>query len=83
MINKVSSLGRHGRSVIDCRQSAKPTGFRLSFQRFQNDESGAVTVDYTVLSSIIVVLGLSVSQPLLGAATDFVEDFVSFIETPY
>ena len=48
------------------------------FKKFHNDESGAVTVDWVVLTAAIVGLGLvvvmTVSNGLDGAATTLVND---------
>lgn len=39
------------------------------FKNFKNDESGAVTVDWVVLTGAIVGLGLLVTAPIGGAIT--------------
>ena len=46
-------------------------GLLKSFDRFQSDEAGAVTVDWVVLTAAIVGLGLVVVSPLGGSAYSF------------
>jgi Flp pilus assembly pilin Flp len=47
------------------------------FKNFRNDESGAVTVDWVVLTAAIVGLGIAV----LAAVSDGVENLSSDIDT--
>ena len=46
-------------------------------KNFRNDEDGAVTVDFVVLTAAIVVLGLAVG----GAISSGAEDLANDIET--
>ena len=46
-------------------------------KNFRNDEDGAVTVDFVVLTAAIVVLGLAVG----GAISSGAEDLANEIET--
>lgn len=39
------------------------------FKNFKNDESGAVTVDWVVLTGAVVALGIIISQTMGGAIT--------------
>ena len=39
------------------------------FKRFKNDESGAVTVDWVVLTGAVVGLGIIISQTMGGSIT--------------
>lgn len=39
---------------------------RLNFGRFRNDESGAVTVDWVVLTAALAVLAFAVVTTILG-----------------
>ena len=48
-----------------------------TFKAFANDESGAVTVDWVVLTAAIVGLGLIVMQTVGGG----IEDLAGKIET--
>ncbi|PUB16313.1 Flp family type IVb pilin [Yoonia sediminilitoris] len=41
---------------------------------FRNDEDGAVTVDFVVLTAAIVVLGLAIGAALTRGATDLAGD---------
>ncbi|WP_434613220.1 Flp family type IVb pilin [Tabrizicola sp. M-4] len=40
------------------------------FKRFKNDESGAVTVDWVVLTGAIVGLGIIIAQTMTPAITE-------------
>ena len=52
-------------------------------KKFKNDESGAITVDWVVLTAAIVLLGAavggSVSDGATGLATDFGADMTALI----
>ena len=43
-------------------------------KNFRNDEDGAVTVDWVVLTAAIVALGLVVGSAVSDGATDLAED---------
>ena len=43
-------------------------------QKFRNDEDGAVTVDFVVLTAAIVVLGLAVGGAVSRGATGLAND---------
>ena len=43
-------------------------------KNFRNDEDGAVTVDFVVLTAAIVVLGLAVGSAVSQGATDLAND---------
>ena len=43
-------------------------------KNFRNDEDGAVTVDFVVLTAAIVVLGLAVGTAISRGATDLAND---------
>ncbi|WP_444668238.1 Flp family type IVb pilin [Cereibacter changlensis] len=54
------------------------------FKKFHNDESGAVTVDWVVLTAAIVGLGLVVMSTVsdgLGTAADTISEDLADIET--
>ena len=48
---------------------------------FRNDEDGAVTVDFVVLTAAIVVLGLAVGNALYTGATDLAGDIQNNLQT--
>ncbi len=43
-------------------------------KNFRNDEDGAVTVDFVVLTAAIVLLGLAVGAAISQGATDLAND---------
>ena len=43
-------------------------------KNFHNDEDGAVTVDFVVLTAAIVVLGLAVGTAVSNGATELAND---------
>ncbi|SMH53056.1 Flp family type IVb pilin [Maritimibacter sp. HL-12] len=43
------------------------------FKTFKNDESGAVTVDWVVLTAAIVGLGIAVLMSVSGSTTDLAD----------
>ncbi|MEL6640636.1 MAG: hypothetical protein AAFN63_08085 [Pseudomonadota bacterium] len=43
-------------------------------KNFRNDEDGAVTVDFVVLTAAIVVLGLAVGSAISTGATNLAND---------
>ena len=43
-------------------------------KNFRNDEDGAVTVDWVVLTAAIVALGLAVGMAVSDGATDLAND---------
>lgn len=47
------------------------------FKNFANDESGAVTVDWVVLTAGIVVLGVIVMQTISTSVTDLAGEIAS------
>jgi Flp pilus assembly pilin Flp len=58
-------------------EPAKPLGGdeMLKFiENFRNDEEGAVTVDFVVLTAAIVVLGLAVGGAISSGATGLAND---------
>ena len=50
------------------------------FKSFQNDESGAVTVDWVVLTAAIVGLGMVVMQTVGGGITGLSEEIVGELD---
>ena len=50
---------------------------RKLFKSFKSDESGAVTVDWVVLTAAIVGLGMVVMQTVGGGITALGDDIVS------
>lgn len=46
---------------------------------FRKDESGAVTVDFVVLTAAICTLGLVVVVAISGGATDLANDIENFL----
>ena len=50
--------------------------FKLA-KNFKNDESGAVTVDWVVLTAAIVGLGIAVLTTVSGGTTDLAGDIAS------
>ena len=50
---------------------------RNLFKNFKNDESGAVTVDWVVLTAAIVGLGMVVMKIVGGGITDLSNDVVA------
>jgi Flp pilus assembly pilin Flp len=49
-------------------------------KNFRNDEDGAVTVDFVVLTAAIVILGIIVGQALTRGASDLAGDIESTME---
>ena len=49
-------------------------------KNFRNDEDGAVTVDFVVLTAAIVVLGLAVGGAISAGARDLANDIQSELE---
>lgn len=47
--------------------------------KFRKDESGAVTVDFVVLTAAICTLGLLVVVAISGGATDLANDIENFM----
>lgn len=47
--------------------------------KFRKDESGAVTVDFVVLTAAICTLGLLVVVAISGGATDLANDIENFL----
>lgn len=45
-------------------------GFLKRFQRFRNDEGGAVTVDWVVLTAAMTGIGIAVTSVIIDSATD-------------
>ena len=43
------------------------------FKRFAQDESGAVTVDWVVLTAAIVGLGIAISTTIFGGVKDLAD----------
>lgn len=50
------------------------------FKKFKNDESGAVTVDWVVLTAAVVVLGGVVGDTVMDGVTSAGENIVSSID---
>jgi Flp pilus assembly pilin Flp len=50
-------------------------------KNFRNDEDGAVTVDWVVLTAAIVALGLLVGNQIMIAANNEVADIASDMST--
>lgn len=46
-------------------------------KNFRNDEDGAVTVDFVVLTAAIVLLGLLVGASIRGGATDLADNIAN------
>lgn len=53
--------------------------FAALLNNFRNDESGAVTVDWVVLTAAIVGLGLIVMNTVSGAITEVADEMASEI----
>jgi Flp pilus assembly pilin Flp len=51
------------------------------FKKFFNDESGAVTVDWVVLTAAIVGLGMVVMTTVGGGVADLGDDIAADIST--
>ena len=49
-------------------------------ENFRNDEDGAVTVDFVVLTAAIVVLGLAVGGAISAGARDLANDIQEELE---
>lgn len=49
-------------------------------KNFRNDEDGAVTVDFVVLTAAIVVLGLAVGTAVSNGATTLANDIETSLE---
>jgi Flp pilus assembly pilin Flp len=49
-------------------------------KNFRNDEDGAVTVDFVVLTAAIVVLGLAVGGAISSGAKDLANDIESSLD---
>jgi Flp pilus assembly pilin Flp len=54
---------------------------RNLFKSFRADESGAVTVDWVVLTAAIVGLGLVVMQSVGGGVTDMTDKIAEQLST--
>ena len=50
-------------------------------KNFRNDEDGAVTVDFVVLTAAIVVLGLAVGTAISNGAKDLAGDIETTLTT--
>ncbi len=50
-------------------------------KNFRNDEDGAVTVDFVVLTAAIVVLGLAVGGAISSGAEDLANDIETQLDT--
>ena len=50
-------------------------------KNFRNDEDGAVTVDFVVLTAAIVVLGLAVGSAISRGANDLAGDIENTLTT--
>ncbi|SIT91637.1 hypothetical protein SAMN05421665_3431 [Yoonia rosea] len=50
-------------------------------KNFRNDEDGAVTVDFVVLTAAIVVLGLAVGGAISSGAQDLANDIETQLDT--
>lgn len=50
-------------------------------KNFRNDEDGAVTVDFVVLTAAIVVLGLAVGSAISSGAQDLANDIETQLDT--
>jgi Flp pilus assembly pilin Flp len=50
-------------------------------KNFRNDEDGAVTVDFVVLTAAIVVLGLAVGGAISSGAGDLANDIETQLDT--
>ena len=50
------------------------------FKKFKNDESGAVTVDWVVLTAAVVALGGVVGNTVMGGVTSAGENIVLSID---
>lgn len=57
-----------------CGKTQQPTGPRAFFKKFQQDDNGAVTVDFAVVTSLAVILGVGASQATLNGARAFAMD---------
>ncbi|MEO1640501.1 MAG: hypothetical protein AAFU41_14770 [Pseudomonadota bacterium] len=49
-------------------------------ENFRNDEDGAVTVDFVVLTAAIVILGLAVGGAISSGAEDLANDIESALD---
>jgi Flp pilus assembly pilin Flp len=49
-------------------------------KNFRNDEDGAVTVDFVVLTAAIVVLGLAVGGAISSGAKDLANDIEASLD---
>ena len=49
-------------------------------KNFRNDEDGAVTVDFVVLTAALVILGLIVGTALTSGASDLAGDIESHLK---
>jgi len=52
-----------------------------SFERFAKEEDGAVTVDWVVLTSAVVGLGIAVMLAIGGATSDLADSISGAIAT--
>ncbi|KPP87487.1 MAG: hypothetical protein HLUCCO07_10595 [Rhodobacteraceae bacterium HLUCCO07] len=50
------------------------------FKNFHNDEDGAVTVDWVVLTAAVVGLAVAAYSSIEGGATDLTDNTATFIE---
>ena len=50
-------------------------------ENFRNDESGAVTVDWVVLTAAIVGLGIAVVATVRGGAQDMADSIQTSLDT--
>ena len=50
-------------------------------KNFHNDESGAVTVDWVVLTAAVVALAIGILTTINGATTDLASEIGSRIDT--
>jgi len=52
-----------------------------NLRKFRADEDGAVTVDWVVLTAVIISLSLAVVSSLVGATTDRADTVGAFLST--
>ena len=50
-------------------------------KNFQNDEDGAVTVDWVVLTAAIVGLGIAVLTTVGGATDDYADEIGTYLSS--
>jgi hypothetical protein len=64
----------------------KDYGMKLNFKIFGKDDTGAITVDWVVLSAAIIGLGMVVLIPIAyssDSAADGVADYIANVDVGY